>query len=93
MMMRFRQEGIVNAKAFSQADERLVADKQLRDLVIGKRISHDGNPLLAQHVDNANVVNHGKDGIRLVKRSPVKKIDAAVALSMSSHRCLYFNLA
>jgi hypothetical protein len=93
MMMRFRQEGIVNAKAFSQADERLVADKQLRDLIIGKRISHDGNPLLAQHIDNANVVNHGKDGIRLVKRSPAKKIDAAVALSMASQRCLYFNLA
>jgi len=93
MMMRFRQEGLVNVKAFSQADERLVADKLLRDLIIGKRISHDGNPSLAQHIDNANIVNHGKDGIRLVKRTQAKKIDAAVALSMASSRCLYFNLA
>jgi len=91
MMSRLRQ--IANVKPFSQAGDRLVADKQLRDLIIGKRITHDGNPLLAQHIDNANVVNHGKDGIRLVKRSPDKKIDAAVALSMASARCLYFSLA
>lgn len=93
MMQRFRREGIANAQAFNQADARLVADKQLRDLIIGKRISHDGNPLLAQHIDNANASNHGKDGIRLVKRTQAKKIDAAVALSMAAARCLYFNLA
>lgn len=93
MMSRLRQDGSANAKAFSQSNDRLVADKQLRDLIIGKKIVHDGNPLLAQHIDNANVVNHGKDGIRLVKRSPDKKIDAAVALSMAASRCLYFNLA
>ena len=93
MMMRFRHEGIVNVRSFSQGDERLVSDKQLRDLIIGKRVSHDGNPLLAQHIDNANIVNHGKDGIRLVKRSPEKKIDAAVSLSMAASRCLYYNLA
>lgn len=93
MMSRIRQEGIANAKSFSQGSDRLVADKQLRDIIIGKRIAHDGNPLLAQHIDNANVVNHGKDGIRLVKRSPDKKIDAAVALSMACSRALYFNLA
>ena len=93
MMSRLRQDGSANAKAFSQAGDRLVADKQLRDLIIGKKITHDGNPLLAQHIDNANVVNHSKDGIRLVKRSPERKIDAVVALSMACHRCLYFNLA
>lgn len=92
-MSRLRQEGIANTKAFSQASDRLVADKQLRDLIISRHISHDGNPLLAQHIDNANVVNHGKDGIRLVKRSPDKKIDSAVALSMATSRCLYFSLA
>lgn len=92
MMMRFRREGLVNVRMFPQEADRLVADKQLRDIIIGKRITHDGNPSLSQHVDNANVVNHGKEGIRIVKRQPHLKVDSCVALSQCVSRCLYYNL-
>jgi phage terminase large subunit-like protein len=92
MAMRFRREGIVNAKEFKQGVDRLKADKQLRDVIINKRIAHDGNPLLTQHIDNANVVSHGEEGIRIIKRQPHLKIDAAVALSEAVSRCYYFSL-
>lgn len=91
MATRLKREGIVNAKEFNQSAPRLKADKQLRDIIIGRRIAHDGNPLLTEHVDNANVVNHGEEGIRLVKRTPDKKIDSCVALSIAVSRCLYYN--
>jgi len=83
---------IANFQAFSQQKDRLLADKQLQDLIMSRRISHDGNPLLRQHIDNANVKKYGHDGIRLVKRSTAQKIDAAVSLSMAASRCLYYNL-
>lgn len=92
MAMRLKREGVVNSKEFNQVTARLKSDKQLRDLIIGRRLSHDGNPLLSEHIDNANVVNHGEEGIRLIKRMPDKKIDAAVALSMACSRALYYSI-
>ncbi len=93
MMTRLRNDGVsARFKEFSQASPRLIADKQLRDLIIDKRIAHDNNPLLKQHIDHANIKNHGEDGIRIIKRSPDKKVDAAVALSMAASRILYYNL-
>ena len=92
MAMRLRQAGIANFKEFNQGADRLKADKQLQDLIMARRISHDGNPLLRQHIDNANIKKAGQDGIRLVKRSPSLKIDSAVALSMCAAKILYFNI-
>jgi phage terminase large subunit-like protein len=83
---------IANFQEFRQQKDRLIADKQLQDLIMSRRIAHDGNPLLRQHIDNANIKKYGEDGIRLVKRSSAQKIDAAVALSMAASRCLYYNL-
>ncbi len=90
MAMRLRREGIANVREFSQAGPRMKADKQLQDLILTRRIAHDGNPILRQHIDNANVHRGREEGIRLVKRSASSKIDAAVALSMAVDRCLYY---
>lgn len=92
MGMRLRSQQVGNIKPFSQQKDRLLADKQLQDIIMARRIAHDGNPLLRQHIDNADIKKHGEDGIRLVKRSTSQKIDAAVALSMAVSRCLYYNL-
>jgi hypothetical protein len=92
MATRLKSQQIANIQAFSQQKDRLVADKQLQDLIMGRRIAHDGNPLFRQHIDNSNVKKYGQDGIRLVKRSTSQKIDAAVSLSMAASRCLYYNL-
>jgi hypothetical protein len=92
MAMRLKSAGIANFKEFKQGIDRLKSDKQLQDLIIGRRIAHDGNPLLRQHIDNANIKKAGQDGIRLIKRSASLKIDAAVCASMAASRILYYNL-
>ncbi len=92
MAMRLKNAQIANFQPFSQQKDRLQSDKQLQDLIMSRRIAHDGNPLLSKHIDNANIKKYGEDGIRIVKRAPSQKVDGAVALSMAASRCLYFNL-
>jgi phage terminase large subunit-like protein len=92
MCTRLKAAQIANFQQFSQGKDRQFADKQLQDLIMARRISHDGNPLLRQHIDNANVKKYSQDQKRLVKRSTSQKIDAAVSLSMAASRCLYYNL-
>lgn len=90
-----RSEYGVNTRAFSQAAERLMADRGLRDLIVQRRLRHRGDPTLRQHIDNANA-KRADDGavrsLRIVKRAPSLKIDLAVALSMAAARCLALNL-
>jgi phage terminase large subunit-like protein len=78
---------------FKQASARNVADKNLRDLIVGRRIVHDGDTTLRQHVSNARVrYDAGGDKMRIVKGNPKDKIDACVALSMAAMRCIDLNL-
>lgn len=77
-------------KAFSQGIERLVADKQLYDLIVHKRIRHGGSLDMREHIINCNA-KHSKDEdskLRLVKKSENRHIDLAVCLSMASRECL-----
>lgn len=90
MCQRFRKNGI-NAKVFSQQQARLVADKDLQADIMSRRIAHDGNPLLRQHIDNADI-KKSSEGIRIVKRSNSLKVDGAVSLSMARSRLNYYNL-
>lgn len=92
MATTMQREGIGHFREFGQQKDRLIADRQLQQLIIERGIAHDGNPLLREHIDNANVKNHGESGVRLIKRSHDKKIDAAVALSMAISRILYYNV-
>lgn len=102
-----RREGVAWMEPFSQAGDRLKADSQLYDLIVGRRIHYhhdDGCPKgeqcncwvqpLRQHIANANSkVQINEDSkIRIVKKASGNKIDLAVSLSMMSHRCLYLSL-
>lgn len=73
---------------FSQASDRLVADKMLQDAIIARTCLHDGTHSdLRQHLDNANAKTSGdRQQVRIVKRTSAKKIDAAVTLSMGHMR-------
>lgn len=88
-----RLSDTVWCEPFSQAGDRLEADRQLLDLIVQRRISHGGDATLRQHLANADR-KLDSDGrrLRIVKRSQDKKIDAAVALSMAAARCLTLNL-
>lgn len=83
---------LVWCEEFSQQTERTIADKFLYDLIVARRLHHDGNPLLRQHILNAGS-KHAEDGkLRLVKTHPRKKIDLAVCLSMACYRASKLNL-
>lgn len=79
-------------KEFSQSSERTLADKNLYDLILARRLHHDGNPLLKQHVLNAGSKAADDNKLRLVKTHPRKKIDLAVCLSMACYRASKLNL-
>ncbi len=91
MAMRLQKKGVGHFREFPQTADRLIADKQLQTLIMERRISHDGNPLLREHIDNA-FVKKTEDKLRIVKQSPSLKVDASVSLAMACNRILYFNL-
>ena len=64
------------------------AMKELESLVAGKRLHHNGDPVLAWAI--ANVVCHrdAKDNIYPRKDDAAKKIDPAIALFMAMTRWL-----
>jgi phage terminase large subunit-like protein len=83
-----RNEGIGLFQEFSQGAMRLEADKQLYDLIRDRRIVHDGNADLVEHVKNANRKEDGDSKLRIIKRSEKLKIDLCVSLSMASYKGL-----
>lgn len=92
MMQQLRNEEYVNARKFSQNDDRLVADKRLYDMIRARQIHHSGNePELATHLGNAAAeIDKHESKLRIVKRETELKIDAAVALSMANDRSFYY---
>jgi phage terminase large subunit-like protein len=74
---------------FGQMGPRLEADRLLLDLITHRRIAHAGTPVLREHLANADrKVDPDGRRLRIVKRQPHLKIDAAVCLSMAAARCL-----
>lgn len=89
MATRLQNDGVVWVIPFNQGRERLEADKQLLDLITNRRIVHDGNIDLREHIDNANAKPDPESRkIRMVKRYDNKKIDLAVCASMGAYKCL-----
>ncbi len=84
---------IVWCEEFSQAGDRLVADKKLLDMIMTGHVAQDGDPTLREHISNADRKIEGENKLRIVKRTHAKKIDLCVALSMSCARAhAEFNL-
>lgn len=78
---------------FKQTSARAIADKNLRDMIIGRRLAHNGDITLRTHVANSKArFDAGGDKLRIVKGNPKDKIDACVALSMATMRCIELNL-
>lgn len=74
---------------FQQGADRLEADRLLLDTVMQRGLTHDGDAQLRAHLANADR-KMDADGrrLRIVKRTPNKKIDLAVCLSMACYRAL-----
>lgn len=76
----------VPAEKFNQGKDRLEADKAFYDLITQRRIAHDGNVELRAHIANANKKKDSAGHMRIIKRTHVLKIDAAVACAMAAMR-------
>lgn len=93
MMTGLMKQGIVWTKEFSQNAPRLLADQNLYDLIIQKKIFHDGNKDLRLHMHNADcVIDEASHKRRIVKRADSLKIDLSVACSMSAYESMRLNL-
>jgi len=90
---RIAKEAPLWLKEFSQQGKREEADKHLYDLIVQKRIWHDGDADLREHISNADrkLVAEEKK-MRIVKRIASQKIDLAVALSMSAYQTMRLNI-
>jgi hypothetical protein len=80
-------------QSFPQGAQRLEADRLLFDLILQRRITHNGDKDLRAHLENADRKLE-RDGrtLRIIKRSHALKIDAAVALSMAVYRASTFRV-
>ena len=59
-----------------------LASQQLYEAIIGGEIAHDGDPVLAAHV-NAGAVKPTERGWRLVKNKARRPIDALIAMALA----------
>lgn len=81
-----RADGVGLFEPFNQGGDRLEADKQLYDVIRDRRVIHNGDADLTEHVKNANQkADPESRRLRIVKRSHKMKIDLAVCLSTATH--------
>lgn len=89
--MANRLSSLAFFESFNQGLDRAIADKRLYDIIRDRRIEHQGEVDLRDHLQNANRKPEDRY-LRIVKRSQKYKIDLGVALSMAVDRALYYNL-
>jgi len=93
MAMRLVRAGVAWFKEFSQGAQRNESDRQLLEMIQQRRIVHDGNAELREHIKNADrKTDESGHKLRIVKRIDALKVDLAVALSMSAYESMRLNL-
>lgn len=92
MAGRLKKDMLAHLYAFNQNAPRLIADKELQDCIRNRTIVHHGESVLREHLENANAKKQDDHKLRIVKRSEMLKIDAAVALSMALNRAKFWRL-
>ena len=89
---RLANENLAKMYEFTQGAPRAVSDKALRDRIRDRLIMWDdqttGVTDLKEHIENANAKSDPLDpkSLRIIKRSPEKKIDLTICASMGSNR-------
>jgi hypothetical protein len=92
MAERLERDLVANVYRFPQGKQRTIADKRLQDAIRDRKIHHDGNPDLREHVQNANAKAAEDNKLRIVKRADHLKIDLCVCASMGLDRVVSWNL-
>lgn len=89
---RLQAQGAAYFRPFPQGSDRLMADKQLYDIIREGRITHGGYPEMSDHIRGAAAKSADESRLRIVKATDTSKIDLVVALSMAADRALYLNI-
>lgn len=92
MMTNLNTAMVVWCRPFSQAGPREMADKQLYDLIMRRKIHHQ-NEFDPEYMSNAAAyeipeTNKNNDRLRIVKKHPDAKVDPVVCLSMAAFEAL-----
>lgn len=91
MSQRLKAASVAHMFPFIQGLPRAKADKVFRDVILARRIHHDGDPKLREHVTNADAKAEG-DHLRIIKRNQNMKIDLCVCTSMALARAIKWNI-
>jgi hypothetical protein len=85
---------IVWCEPFQQQRDREISDSVMHKLSMRGQLAHNGDEKLREHVLNARAkLSKDEDSkMRMIKRSPSRKIDLAVAASMAISRILSLNI-
>ena len=81
-------------EAFDQGPRRAQGDSDLLQLIGGRRLKHNGDPLLREHALNAAFRISPREDTRgrFTKAHPNKRIDGLVALSMAAAQAMHLLL-
>lgn len=91
LSQRLVEEGVVWCEEFGQGPDRNTSDRRLLEIIVEKRVAHDGHPILRAHIDNADQQVDSKDSkLRIVKGRG--RVDLAVTTSMGVQACLTLNI-
>ena len=95
MAQRLSRERVAWFNDFSQGVRRLESDRQLLDVILERRLAHDGNPELRRHIDNADRKKYEglhRNKLRIVPREDNMRVDLSVCLAMATYECLRLQL-
>lgn len=94
MAQRLKRDGVVWCSPFDQGSERLVGDGMMYRMAMNGRLSHNGDPDVREHIGNAKakLQPDEESKMRMIKKSPSRKIDLAVSAAMGIKRCMDLNL-
>jgi len=94
MIQRLQRDRVAWCVQIQQGGPRETADTYLAGLAVQRRITHNGDLTLRQHVLNsaAKVYPDDRSTLRIVKRTPSRPVDAAVAMSMAVYQAMTLNL-
>lgn len=92
MMTNLNNSMVAWCKPFNQAGDREIADKQLYDLIMQRKIHHD-DEYPVEYMTNAAAyeipeTSKQQGRLRIVKKSQDMKVDPVVATSMATAECL-----
>jgi len=82
LAQRLLDDGLPVEEVPQTASRMVPATQVATEMILARRIAHDGDPAFARHVANAAVKQLADGGMRLTKGAAKRPMDAAIALAL-----------